>query len=182
MIDRLLTPRSTFSPSSWAVRPPRLLIEPDLFAEGAAVSVAASGWIVEPRLICEQHFFATVRTSNVTHRLAEGFEDVLRQAFDAPRSPAFTPEVEARAEKLLLRSLTPAQRESYRLHGHFEVIGSESGHPYSICKGRQLNVTNLASRRNLCLVFPSVPLADQLVGQKILLEGDEPTFLRDANG
>ncbi len=95
-------------------------------------------------------------------------------------TPIFETAAEERAEQLLVRHLSPAQVADYREHGGFCVVGGKTGRRYRIRKGRQINVLDYERRRRLCLVMPSVPIGDQLLGQKLLLEGDEDAFLSKA--
>lgn len=103
------------------------------------------------------------------------------QPLEATPTPA-----DDKAEVLLRRILTPKQIEDYDLHKRFEVR-SQSGKIYRLHKGKCRNILLLLpngqeSRQGYC-IHPreSVPVADVLIAQKLLLEGDEESFLRTAN-
>lgn len=97
-----------------------------------------------------------------------------------------TPKAERRAEKLLLANLTAEQAREYEaLRKSFTVIAT-SGKHYEIYRTRTGNVYEVNPDGNwlaqYCAVLPrDVPLADQLLAQKLMLEYDEPRFLRTAN-
>jgi hypothetical protein len=84
-----------------------------------------------------------------------------------------------RAEALLLAWLSPQQRVQYRASGRFEVI-TAAGHRYRVCPG---GVVRLAPRGwAYCIEATTpVPLADELLAFKLLLETDEPRFLAIAH-
>ena len=78
---------------------------------------------------------------------------------------------------MLLRMLTPQQQESLIADGQFLVTGGTTGAEYAIFAWRQINIVDLTNLRRLCYVIPKVPLYDQLLAQKLLLEGDEQRLL-----
>jgi hypothetical protein len=86
---------------------------------------------------------------------------------------------ETRAEALLLRWLSPRQREQYRSHGWFDVV-TPGGNLYRIRPG---TVVRLDARRcSYCIeAIPWVPAADQMLAKKLLLETDERRFLATAH-
>jgi hypothetical protein len=92
-----------------------------------------------------------------------------------------------RAHALLLEHLTPEQRETFKRNGWFIVQGGRSGTRYRIRSGSMAgNVDVLQKERvthRLCAHVPigHVPLGDQLLAQKIMLELAEDDFLRKAN-
>jgi hypothetical protein len=99
--------------------------------------------------------------------------------------------VTERAEALLCSLLSEPQRQAYRLHGTFEVIGSE-GTVYRIHRGTAGNVEwrHLDGRSGgrLC-AHPTLycdgggrlPTADVMLAQMLALSTDELHFLRTAN-
>ena len=101
-----------------------------------------------------------------------------------------TPEARERGVQLLKENLTPAQREQYEAHRHFDVKGSKSKKTYRIKHGRQMNIEELDASgkrvRGLCFL-PSSGVAGPLVAgdcmlaQKIALETDETETLKIAN-
>jgi heme exporter protein D len=84
-----------------------------------------------------------------------------------------------RAEALLLAWLSPDQRAQYRSRGRFEVT-TAAGHRYRVCPG---GVVGLDPRGwAYCIEATSpVPVADELLAFKLLLETDEPRFLATAH-
>ena len=91
-----------------------------------------------------------------------------------------------RAEKLLLRHLTPKQRYDYKKHGHF-FVRTKRKHHYKIMRARDHNVLRLNKHgkplRCLCISIYEiwVPVQDIMLAQKLLLETDEDAFLSIAN-
>jgi hypothetical protein len=86
----------------------------------------------------------------------------------------------------LLRSwLSPEQRRQYDQRGSFEVVGSDTGNRYRICKGDIFNVEELDDRgvqvRAWCIRGNGVPIGDISLAQKIALEAFESEDLRIAN-
>lgn len=101
-----------------------------------------------------------------------------------PAHVAITQEAIARARTLLLACLSDAQREAFEAHGYFEVV-TASGQRYRITRGWGGNVLLIVNDKpaaRFC-IHPSqyVPEEDNMLAQKLLLEHDEPTFLRTAN-
>ncbi len=88
-----------------------------------------------------------------------------------------------RAEELLLRNLTRRQREDYQEHGRF-TVKTRRGHRYLVGSARSQNVVRVNRRgkpmRVYCVTVHGVPLADSLLGQKLMLDHDEGHFLRVA--
>ncbi len=93
-----------------------------------------------------------------------------------------------RAHELLLEHLTPEQRDAFTRNGWFIVQGGRTGQRYRINANRGLagNVDvvgrNDRVSHRLCAHLDSqLPMGDQLVAQKLMLEFDEDHFLRTAN-
>jgi len=90
-----------------------------------------------------------------------------------------------RAEELLWRFLSPAQRERYMAEEPFEVIGS-AGTRFLITRRAIANITVVSPDGNpvadLC-VHPSgdLPVHDIWLAQKLALETDEESFVGIAN-
>jgi hypothetical protein len=84
-----------------------------------------------------------------------------------------------RAEALLLAWLSPDQRAQYRSRGRFEVT-TAAGHRYRVCPR---GVVRLDPRGwAYCIEATSpVPVADELLAFKLLLETDEQRFLATAH-
>lgn len=89
-----------------------------------------------------------------------------------------------RARELLLRNLSPRQREEFETLHRFTVV-TRRKHRYVIGNCRNQNVVRVNRRgkpmRVYCLsVLGGVPTEDALLGQKLMLEHDEPHFLKVA--
>jgi hypothetical protein len=84
-----------------------------------------------------------------------------------------------RAEALLWAWLSPAQRRQYRARRWFEVT-TTSGRHYRILRG---GVVRLHPRGSgFCIEATSpVPVADEMLANKLLLETDERRFLATAH-
>ena len=73
-----------------------------------------------------------------------------------PREPG-VPDASAHEQslQLLVRNLSPAQREQFARHRYFEVVGTESGARYRIRYGRALNVERLDANGSRVLALSS---------------------------
>ena len=88
---------------------------------------------------------------------------------------------EARARALLVRTLTPAQREEFRLHGWFAVRVRGRG-TFWILPSTYFNVLHMETGHCYCAVpRTEVPLSDLMLTQKLLLENDPEAFFAVAN-
>lgn len=95
------------------------------------------------------------------------------------RSTAERQAANACAEELLVSCLDDVQRREYRETGQFHVR-SPAGRSYLIRHGYAGNVERDGSK--FCIhADPGLPHADQMLGQKLMLETDEAAFLRIAN-
>ena len=84
-----------------------------------------------------------------------------------------------RAEALLWSWLSPAQREQYRARRWFEVT-TASGCRYRVLRGGVVRVRPRGS--GFCIEATSpVPVADEMLANKLLLETDERRFLATAH-
>ena len=92
---------------------------------------------------------------------------------------------EMQGQELLRSWLSPEQRRQYDQRGSFEVVGSDTGKRYRICKGDIFNVQELDDRgaevRAWCVTANGVPIGDINLAQKIALEAFESEVLRIAN-
>jgi hypothetical protein len=105
--------------------------------------------------------------------------------------PAYNPSEDdrppgAQALHLLLRNLSPVQRQQFARYDYFDVIGSDTGTRYRIRVGRTLNVAQLNSSggcvRLLCFEpHGQLPLGDVMLAQKLALELFESEAIRVAN-
>ena len=86
---------------------------------------------------------------------------------------------EATAEKLFKES-APAAYKALCKRGWAEIVGS-LGTNYQLHKRATYCVENPSIGKKLCVVVPGVPLWDHLLGVKLMVEHDEPQFLKTAN-
>jgi hypothetical protein len=84
-----------------------------------------------------------------------------------------------RAEELLVAWLSPEQRAQYRTGGRFEVT-TAAGHRYRVCPGGVVGLDPRGWAYCIEATAP-VPVADELLAFKLLLETDEPRFLATAH-
>jgi hypothetical protein len=104
----------------------------------------------------------------------------------ALRWPAPVREAEARATKLLVRSLSPAQRMQFEECQYFDVIGGKTGEIYRIRSGCQMNIERLGQGGQcvhlLCFAPKGrLPVGDVMLAQKIALELFEEAAIMVAN-
>jgi hypothetical protein len=84
-----------------------------------------------------------------------------------------------RAEALLWAWLSPTQRKQYRTRRWFEVT-TASGRRYRVLRGGVVRVDPRGS--GYCIEATSpVPVADEMLANKLLLESDERRFLATAH-
>lgn len=90
--------------------------------------------------------------------------------------------MEQRADTLLRRHLTPKQRIDYDKYNWFRVVGSHSNDAYYIMVRPYSSVWSDHDHRTFCLVTRGValPLTDQALLKKLLIETDERRFLATA--
>jgi hypothetical protein len=84
-----------------------------------------------------------------------------------------------RAEALLWAWLSPAQRRQYRARRWFEVTAA-SGRRYRILRGGVVRLDPRGSGYCIEATTP-VPVADEMLANKLLLETDERRFLATAH-
>jgi hypothetical protein len=97
------------------------------------------------------------------------------------RTLAAADAAEARAHALLVRLLSPAQREEFERRNCVTVTVPGRGR-FAILPRRTLNVLNLDSGECYCCVTAAeVPLSDLMLAQKLLLEQDPDQFFAVAN-
>jgi hypothetical protein len=84
-----------------------------------------------------------------------------------------------RAEALLWAWLSPAQRQQYRARRWFEV-STASGRRYRVMRGGVVRRDPRGSAYCIEATSP-VPIADEMLANKLLLETDERRFLATAH-
>jgi hypothetical protein len=96
-------------------------------------------------------------------------------------------EAENKARSLLVMCLTPAQREEFDREQSFTLTVDHkvSGFPtgaFRIRKGSAFNVEHVESGETFCVVAQEkVPVYDQMLTQKLLLEQEPERFFKTAN-
>jgi hypothetical protein len=96
-------------------------------------------------------------------------------------------EARKRAHALLLEHLTPAQRETFEKNKWFIVEGGKTGKRFKIFSNgyagnvHELDAHDKMVNRLCCHANAGIPLEDQLLTQKVLLEWDEEHFYKTAN-
>ena len=133
---------------------------------------------------------AAARVERYEREIAEARERNAAAALERQHATiqAHSDEAKKRALDLLLEHLTPAQRETFHKNSWFIVEG-RSMRRYRVNARGSLagNVdvldSNMKTIHRLCAHcdIHSIPLGDQLLAQKLMLEFDEETFLRIAN-
>jgi hypothetical protein len=88
-------------------------------------------------------------------------------------------EARLRAEALLWDWLSPAQRKQYRTRRWFEVT-TASGRRYRVLRGGVVRLHPRGSAYCIEATSP-VPVADEMLANKLLLETDERRFLATAH-
>lgn len=82
---------------------------------------------------------------------------------------------------LLLRLLTPEQREEFVSFGYFTVAVARRG-KFVILPDAMFNVLDMVTGNCYCAIpATGVPIADLMLAQKLLLESDPDQFFRAAN-
>jgi hypothetical protein len=104
----------------------------------------------------------------------------------SPAGVCFSSDSEIRGLRLLKEWLSPAQLDCYEQHGHFEVVGSDSGNIYRIYHGYQANIEQLNAIGEPVCRWCFVPegnlvAGDIMLAQKVALETGENAALAVAN-
>ena len=89
-------------------------------------------------------------------------------------------EADERAKELLLSNLTDEQKKTFTDKGYFECVGNRTGKTYRIHNYRNIN-TRCGNDKYCVVQGNDVPLSDQLLTEKMLIENDEDKFLKVAN-
>ena len=102
-----------------------------------------------------------------------------------PNPNQITKDAEKVALELLCDNLNDVQRESFKTHGFFDVIGGTTGRSYRIVSDRQMNVYYLDERgvpHGRCFVpKQNLPLGDILLSQMLSLQLDEEAAIAVSN-
>ena len=104
---------------------------------------------------------------------------LINRAWLASFSAAYA---ERRAEDLLFEHLTPKQQKQFRKDKSFKVKGGTTGYTYLITRRCTMNIYRLGrrgeERERLCFhTTYVVPVADNMLAQKIMLESSETEAL-----
>lgn len=140
-------------------------------------------WVAEERDLVDGAQWLTF-TSTRAALLNE--EETLRIQSEVIERETKKAEALQRANDLLMMCLSGRQRSDWRKHSFFEVR-SQSGKTFRITNGYSMNVHELDENgravRTHCIVPKGVevPVPDQLLMQKLMLETNEAEFMRVAN-
>lgn len=88
--------------------------------------------------------------------------------------------VERKAKAALWTCLDDQQREQLFVSNLFSVSGSRGKYIYRIGKGTQGNV-HRDDGSQFCLTHKNLPVWDLMLAQKLMIQDDEPKFLKMAN-
>jgi hypothetical protein len=96
----------------------------------------------------------------------------------------FGRDAQVRARDLLWEHLSDQQRGEYAAFGAFIAVGNETGQKYWINEEGELR--RESDRADFCLHIHCrqadvLPMEDQMLAKKIIIENDEDLFLRTAN-
>lgn len=94
--------------------------------------------------------------------------------------PGFTQEAEEKSKKLFIATAGKKAFDILNSGKTLPITGSE-GTDYRLFRRATYCVERPRDGARLCAVVPDVPLWDHLLGIKLMVEHDEPTFLRTAN-
>lgn len=75
-----------------------------------------------------------------------------------------------RGRRLLLAHLTPTQRKQYNVHGHFDVVGGETGHRYRIRQGDALNIEEYDRNGTYLNRWCFSPVGNLVLGNILLVQ------------
>jgi hypothetical protein len=164
---------------------------------GTATTTATNAWyddLYSDQRLSEQHREYVQRRQAERHAATEHMAGQVRQSDEAARQERERIKQEherseaakARAHALLLSHLTPAQRQTFETNKWFLVEGGRSKVKYRIrghtCAGNiEILGSERVTHRLCCHCDPTIPLGDQLLAQKLMLELDEDEFLKLAN-
>jgi hypothetical protein len=161
-----------------------------VWLSGSENSFADSNWTSRQSWIAPQRLYIASRTQAVEDELRHYYELEQRRQAHQVREQHST-EARDRSRELLLSHLTPAQRETFERNKWFIVEGGLSKQRYRIrALGHMVANIDVLSGPALELVshrlcghcdLEAVPLFDQLLAQKMMLELDEERFLKVAN-
>lgn len=95
-------------------------------------------------------------------------------------------ESERKAEQLLIENLTPRQKDQFKNEKCFSVTGGQTGNQYLITRGRSMNIYRLGDKgqrlEQLCFhPVELLPISDNMLAQKLMLEACETEALAIAN-
>ena len=91
-----------------------------------------------------------------------------------------TDKAEARAERLFTL-IAGAKAHDDLVNAEKTPVRGSAGTAYHLLRRRTYSVTRDEDGAAFCAVVPGVPLWDHLLGVKLMIEHDEPAFLRVAN-
>lgn len=94
--------------------------------------------------------------------------------------PGFTDEADKKARELFKKTVGEKEYEILDKGNPLPITGSK-GTAYNLFAKASFCIERIKDKARLCAVVPGVPLWDHLLGIKLMVEHDEPTFLKTAN-
>lgn len=95
-------------------------------------------------------------------------------------APRTDPKAAAKAAELFRMACGKEAFDTLESGGALPITGS-NGTAYTLHKRSSYCVERVSDGARLCAVVPGVPLYDHLLGIKLMIEHDEPKFLKTAN-
>ena len=99
---------------------------------------------------------------------------------DLGYAPPHNPQADKRAADLFLLTAGKWAFDKLQKGEPLPLVGSQ-GTAYTLHKRASFCVERVRDGASLCAVVPGVPLWDHLLGIKLMIENDEPKFLKTAN-
>lgn len=173
------------------VRVPRRYYGPD----GATPNTANQNFTATEVLRRQREWVATFPLFAAMNTLSDDTLALLRtetRGLAADRNTGLTPlcnpsnEADVKAEALLVKNLSDEQRAEWAKSKFFMVTGGTTGVRYKLTMNRTYGIETFLYDRKigiLCVVTKDnrIPLCDQLLAQKLLIETDEKAFVALAN-
>jgi hypothetical protein len=127
-----------------------------------------------------------LNAEQVREQLADQQQRERERVEKAKRIQVLRDEADKRATALLAQFLNEHQRKQFEKDRFFEVLSRCGTRRYRISRGLAGNVTVFDPQgravERLCIhTEPNLPLEDNLLAQKLLLEADEEKFRKTAN-
>lgn len=121
-----------------------------------------------------------------TGAIAALYSTQMERGLRNPTKPVNRNPADVKAEELLVKNLSAEQKKDWAKNKFFMVTGNTTGIAYKLTTSRTYGIeTFLYGRKigKLCVVAKDkeIPICDQLLAQKLLIETDEKAFIALAN-